>query len=201
MPDYTKLPLAVTSFREIVDNKLLYVDKTDFIAHIACNRSPVFLSRPRRFGKSTLVETMHELFAHGLKRFAGLKISRQHLWQEKKQDPGYSKAQVVQELAANYNGYCFDEEDRWHVYNPWTILNFLRFPGRGFRPYWLETGGVQPALLIKYLHRRQFFSATGYESLLNLDNLARSNCYQLSPAIKSLQDKDFPFFAILYQAG
>ena len=83
MPDLTKLPLSVTSFSDFAANALIYVDKTDLVADLARFRNPFFLSRPRRFGKSTLVSTFHELFANGLDKFQGLKIVTDNLWSDK----------------------------------------------------------------------------------------------------------------------
>ncbi|WP_303962588.1 AAA family ATPase, partial [Succinatimonas hippei] len=53
MIDYSKLPLSITSFSEFAVNSMIYVDKTDLVANLARFRNPIFLSRPRRFGKST----------------------------------------------------------------------------------------------------------------------------------------------------
>ena len=83
MPDLTKLPLSITSFSDFAANSLIYVDKTDLVAKLACFRNPFFLSRPRRFGKSTLVSTFHELFSNGLDKFQGLKIVADNLWNDK----------------------------------------------------------------------------------------------------------------------
>ena len=59
------------------------MDKTDLVAKIAaCNDATFFLSRPRRFGKSTLVSTFHELFANGTECFASLKLGREGLWHD-----------------------------------------------------------------------------------------------------------------------
>ncbi|WP_083801103.1 AAA family ATPase, partial [Succinatimonas hippei] len=75
MPDLTKLPLSVTSFRDFAANALIYVDKTDLVADLARFRNPFFLSRPRRFGKSTLVSTFHEFSQTVLINFKVLKLS------------------------------------------------------------------------------------------------------------------------------
>ena len=83
MVDIEKLPLGDTYFSDFIENQLIYVDKTDLIAQLAKFRTPIFLSRPRRFGKSTLVNTFEELFSNGLKKFKGLKIDTQNLWQDK----------------------------------------------------------------------------------------------------------------------
>ena len=83
MIDLTKLPLSITSFSQFAANSMIYVDKTDLVANLARFRNPIFLSRPRRFGKSTLVSTFHELFSNGLDKFQGLKIVTDNLWNDK----------------------------------------------------------------------------------------------------------------------
>lgn len=65
------LPLAAQSFREIRLNNYVYVDKTAFIYKLARDRKPKFLCRPRRFGKSTVVSTLEELFLHGVQAYDG----------------------------------------------------------------------------------------------------------------------------------
>ena len=83
MVDVNKLPLSTTSFSNFILKNKIYVDKTDLIAKLALGDTPIFLSRPRRFGKSTLVSTFDELFTHGLEKFKGLKIEKQNLWHDK----------------------------------------------------------------------------------------------------------------------
>ena len=56
-----KLPLGIQSFREIVEEGHVYVDKTKFIYDIIKNGKCFFLSRPRRFGKSLLLDTIAEV--------------------------------------------------------------------------------------------------------------------------------------------
>ena len=79
---FTKLLPNSCNFRDLIDNNRVYVDKTALICQIAKDeKGPYFISRPRRFGKSTLINTFHELFAHGTERFKGLEI--EHLWKDK----------------------------------------------------------------------------------------------------------------------
>ena len=70
-----KLPVGIQSFEEIRKDGYLYVDKTDIIWHLA-NRGKKYnyLSRPRRFGKSVLVETLEAYFMGKKELFEGLKI-------------------------------------------------------------------------------------------------------------------------------
>ena len=70
-----KLPVGIQSFEEIRKQGCLYVDKTDIIWHLA-NRGKKYnyLSRPRRFGKSVLVDTLEAYFLGKKELFEGLKI-------------------------------------------------------------------------------------------------------------------------------
>ena len=79
--EFTKQLPDTTDFRELIDNNCIYVDKTAEISQFAVKKGPFFISRPRRFGKSTLINTLHELFAHGIEKFKGLEI--EPLWDDK----------------------------------------------------------------------------------------------------------------------
>ena len=70
-----RLPVGIQSFEKIREGGYLYVDKTDIIWQLA-NREKTYnyLSRPRRFGKSVLVDTLEAYFLGKKKLFEGLKI-------------------------------------------------------------------------------------------------------------------------------
>ena len=53
-----KLPLGIQTFRKIVEGNNVYADKTRYIYNLINNGNCYFLSRPRRFGKSLLLDTM-----------------------------------------------------------------------------------------------------------------------------------------------
>jgi len=73
--DIDRLPFAMTGFSSIRNSGCLYADKTAKIRLLArIKGAPVFLSRPRRFGKSLLVSTFESLFSRGLQDFKGLAI-------------------------------------------------------------------------------------------------------------------------------
>ena len=57
-----KLPIGVQTFREVRERGCYYVDKTTFVLRLLREGKHYFLSRPRRFGKSLLLDTMKELF-------------------------------------------------------------------------------------------------------------------------------------------
>ena len=69
------LPVGIQSFEEIRKKGYLYVDKTDIIWQLANRgRKYNYLSRPRRFGKSVLVDTLQAYFEGRKELFEGLKI-------------------------------------------------------------------------------------------------------------------------------
>ncbi len=77
-----KYPIGIQSFSSIREGGYLYVDKTGYIADLLNSASKfVFLSRPRRFGKSLLLSTIKEYFLGRQDMFEGLEISRrEHDW-------------------------------------------------------------------------------------------------------------------------
>ena len=70
-----RLPVGIQSFEKIREEGYLYVDKTDIIWQLA-NRGKKYnyLIRPRRFGKSVLVDTLESYFLGKKELFEGLKI-------------------------------------------------------------------------------------------------------------------------------
>ena len=70
-----RLPVGIQSFDVIRKEGYLYVDKTDIIWQLANrNKTYNYLSRPRRFGKSVLVDTLEAYFMGKKELFEGLKI-------------------------------------------------------------------------------------------------------------------------------
>ena len=363
--EFTKQLPDTTDFGELIDNNCIYVDKTAIINQFASKKGPFFISRPRRFGKSTLINTLHELFAHGIEKFKGLVI--EPLWKDKtykvlhldfslfKETPSngsfnkdfmdslrfslqragieptkekvdfpaklleksienederavvllvdeydapltavlndssefedrrkilfnfymtvksfqvkfrfifitgvtyyshtsifsafnhltdltldsdygallgytsdelesyfseyidnavetlnrkfpterYTHEKVVEELKRNYDGYSFDEDCMHHVYNPWSILNFLKSPHRGFIPYCVSSGGSTPTFLVNYLKQKlKKYNADELQSLLGIDSTVNKDTDSLYPSIENISNIDL--FAILYQAG
>ena len=360
---FTKKLPNYASFSKLIETNSIYVDKTGIIANFANGNGPFFISRPRRFGKSTLINTLHELFAHGIEKFKGLEI--EPLWDDKTykvihldfstfkevpsnssfnkefieafrlslEDAGieptkedidspanflkkalekenevvllvdeydapltavlddsvefenrrkilsnfyltvkscqakfrlifitgvtyyahtsifsafnnltdltldsdygallgytseelesyfgeyidnavevlskkfqsecYTHERVVAELKRNYDGYSFDEECMHHVYNPWSILNFLKSPHRGFIPYWMSSGGATPTFLVNYLKQGlKKYNSNELQSLLSIDSTVNKDSDSLYPSIENIANLDL--FAILYQAG
>jgi len=66
------LPIGIQTFSEIRQEGHYYVDKTGFCLRLISEGKYYFLSRPRRFGKSLLIDTLAELFEGNQKLFDGL---------------------------------------------------------------------------------------------------------------------------------
>ena len=65
------------TFEKVIEGNYLYIDKTEYIYRMAHGASNYyFLSRPRRFGKSLLVSTLHSYFAGKKELFKGLAIEK-----------------------------------------------------------------------------------------------------------------------------
>lgn len=70
----TLLPIGVQSFEDIRVSGYKYVDKTSLVYRLTHNHKHVFLSRPRRFGKSLLISTLEAYFLGRKELFEGLAI-------------------------------------------------------------------------------------------------------------------------------
>ena len=69
-----RLPVGIQTYSEVVDRDCLYVDKTEYICKMMELSKYIFLSRPRRFGKSLLVSTLQAYFEGRRELFKGLYI-------------------------------------------------------------------------------------------------------------------------------
>ena len=69
-----RLPVGIQTFEKIRENDMLYIDKTEYIWNMINLGSYIFLSRPRRFGKSLLVSTLQAYFEGRRDLFKGLFI-------------------------------------------------------------------------------------------------------------------------------
>jgi hypothetical protein len=79
-PARRKLPIGIQTFREIREDDCYYVDKTGFIRQLIEEGKYYFLSRPRRFGKSLLIDTIAEVFAGNEPLFRELAIHPHWDW-------------------------------------------------------------------------------------------------------------------------
>lgn len=74
MNEELKYPVGIQTFSKLIEGGFAYVDKTQYIKPIVDNEGYYFLSRPRRFGKSLLLSTLHSFFDGKRELFKGLAI-------------------------------------------------------------------------------------------------------------------------------
>ena len=82
-----RLPIGIQTFRKIRNQNCYYVDKTALICQMIDQGDYYFLSRPRRFGKSLLLDTLRELFAGNEALFRGLAIHGHWDWHPEQAHP------------------------------------------------------------------------------------------------------------------
>ena len=97
----------------------------------------------------------------------------------------------LKKMQVNYDGYCFDENAATHVFTPWSVLNFLKFPERGFQNYWYDSAG-QPSILLNYIKNNSLKDPKEY----GCDQLVSKNVLDSSQSISTLED-----LTLLLQAG
>lgn len=118
---YRNLPIGIQSFKEIREENYLYVDKTDIVWHLV-NRGKKYnyLSRPRRFGKSVLVDTLCSYLEGRKNLFEGLKIME--LEKEWKQYPvirlDMSRGGATAATIRSYLNQCFKEYEEQYAIVP-----------------------------------------------------------------------------------
>ena len=106
------LPVGIQTLGNIRARNCYYVDKTPHVLRLVGEGSHYFLSRPRRFGKSLLVDTLKELFEGNGELFRGLAIHGEWDWSVKYPvvrisfgsgnflDPGWLAESVAMQLDA-----------------------------------------------------------------------------------------------------
>jgi len=79
-----KLPIWIQTFSEIRKENYLYIDKSkEAYELITDNFKYIFLSRPRRFGKSLFLDTLRNIFEWNKELFEWLYIYDKRNWEEK----------------------------------------------------------------------------------------------------------------------
>ena len=77
MQPQRQYPIGIQTFSEIRGKNYLYIDKTEYVYRMTHSASKyMFLSRPRRFGKSLLTSTIHAYFEGRKDLFKGLAMER-----------------------------------------------------------------------------------------------------------------------------
>ena len=77
MENLRRYPIGIQTFSKIREGNYLYIDKTEYVYRMTHSASSyIFLSRPRRFGKSLLTSTLHSYFSGQKELFQGLAMEK-----------------------------------------------------------------------------------------------------------------------------
>ncbi len=104
---------------------------------------------------------------------------------------GLTEDALVGKLRENYGGYSFDPEATAHVFSPWSVLNFLRHPGQGFKNYWYSSGGLPT----------RFLKLPGNHAILSLEEFDQPIGITLDELSASREVSGFSAAALLLEAG
>jgi hypothetical protein len=74
--EFIKYPVGLQDFKAIREEGFLYVDKTALVYRLVKTSKYVFLSRPRRFGKTLLTSTLHYYLSGRKELFTGLAMEK-----------------------------------------------------------------------------------------------------------------------------
>lgn len=135
-----RLPIGIQTFEEIRTEGYLYVDKTELVYKMTHEYKYVFLSRPRRFGKSLLCSTLKSYFEGRKDLFEGLKVMEQE--KEWRQHPvllislASVKGGTVEDFKAKINIQLSMYEERYGLTQPGND------PGARFENLIKRTSGI-----------------------------------------------------------
>ena len=117
-----RLPIGIQTYSEVISNGWLYVDKTEYISKMTRVSKYIFLSRPRRFGKSLLVSTLQAYFEGRKEIFEGTDIDRTETeWTQYpvlKFSMASAKHTDAPKLHRFLNSMLEREEQRWGIATP-----------------------------------------------------------------------------------
>jgi len=145
-------PIGIQTFSEIRNNDFLYIDKTKYIYEITHPGKYVFLSRPRRFGKSLLTSTFDAYFSGRKDLFKGLAI--EELEKEWKQYPvlhfslASAKRGTVQDLEDIITMQLEDAESKYGI--PQSETNITKRFTRLVKDIYEKTGTQVVVLIDEY---------------------------------------------------
>ena len=117
-----RLPIGIQTYEKLVEQNCLYVDKTAYIGKMISHSSYIFLSRPRRFGKSLLVSTLQAYFEGRKELFEDTYIGRTETeWTQYpvlKFSMASAKHTDAPKLHRFLNSMLEREEQRWGIDTP-----------------------------------------------------------------------------------
>ena len=117
-----RLPVVIQTFSEVIDLDCLYIYKTEYIWNMIHLSKYIFLSRPRRFGKSLLVSTLQAYFEGRKDLFKGLFIeSVEKEWTEYpvlRFDMSLGKHMEKAQLERYLGNRLAEYEEKYGITNP-----------------------------------------------------------------------------------
>jgi len=120
-------PIGIDTFSEIIDGGYVYIDKTDLVYDLANRFKNVFLSRPRRFGKSLLTSTFEAYFSGREDLFRGLKLHNKETQWKKYPVLHFSfngvMVETVRDLQDYINDMLADYEKQYGIASPARTSN------------------------------------------------------------------------------
>lgn len=75
-----KLPIGYSTFKDLIEENCIYIDKTNFAFELINSGRYYFLSRPRRFGKTLFLDTLRTIFEGKQDLFKGLYLYEKYDW-------------------------------------------------------------------------------------------------------------------------
>ncbi len=78
----------------------------------------------------------------------------------------------MRSLRIHYDGFCFDENAEFRLFSPWSLLNFLSRPDRGFVDYWFKNGALPKYMSSHILRKPEEY---GFQKSISLDELSGSS--------------------------
>ena len=122
-----RLPVGIQTFEKIRENDMLYIDKTEYIWNMIHLSNYIFLSRPRRFGKSLLVSTLQAYYEGRKDLFKGLFIETvEKDWTEYpvlRFDMSSGKHMEKEQLERYLGNRLAEYEGKYGITNPATDNN------------------------------------------------------------------------------
>lgn len=114
-----RLPLGIQTFSKLILDNHYYVDKTEFVSKLAGIGSFFFLSRPRRFGKSSFLDTLLEAYEGNESLFKGLYLEKNWDWSKKypviKISFGGGQTRTLENLLLSIDDLFLGLERQFHV--------------------------------------------------------------------------------------
>ena len=174
-----KIPSGIQSFRRIRQGNYYYVDKTQYIHNMIEYGHSYFLSRPRRFGKSLLVDTIQCLFEGKKELFEGLYIYDHWDWTQK-----HPVIRLSFDLGENENKKELNEYVKSEINHLIKVHDLGSITDKSLKSEPLRLGDVIRCLIQKY----------GNEPVLLIDEYDK-------PILDYLQDKTRALKYLKYLKG